>query len=178
MNPPHPTAAENKASLGGVIDTAAAAVAAARSPPVYRPKPVEAGTRKPGSPREEKHAEGGAGLAATAPAADTENAAEAAATAAAGSSLEGMEGTEDTGAGASATAAAAAAAAVDAAASGPTKRRFEMHLVPPQDAPVIMIQRLVRGRLMRETYKGIKVCAKDEKLLSAATMLWYGGLEA
>lgn len=32
-----------------------------------------------------------------------------------------------------------------------------MVLVPPQDAPVIIIQRLVRGQLMRETYQMLKV---------------------
>lgn len=80
-------------------------------------------------------------------------------TAAAAVSLGGLEGTEEKGAEATAAQAAeaAATAAAVATAMGPGVCRFEMVLVPPQDAPVIIIQRLVRGRLMRETYKMLKV---------------------
>ncbi len=87
-------------------------------------------------------------------------------------SPEGLGETEDTGAGGNtaATAAAAAARTAAAAASGPAQPRVYMLLVPPQDAPVIIIQRLVRGRLTRETYRALKVCTKNqqqEKLLLA-----------
>lgn len=112
-------------------------------------------------------------MAATAaPAADAEMAAEAAA---GGAAPEGLEGTEDTGAGGNAVAAAAAAAAggagaavvtagtAAAAALGSAKQRFEMLLVSPQDAPVIIIQRLVRGRLTREVYRALKVSTKNQE---------------
>eukprot|EP00903_Cladosiphon_okamuranus_P006276 g6158.t1 len=85
----------------------------------------------------------------------------AAATAPAADSLGMLEGAEDKGGEAPATPAAeaGATAATAATAMGPgasTFSTFEMVLVPPHDAPVLIIQRLVRGRLMRETYKILK----------------------
>lgn len=78
-------------------------------------------------------------------------------TAAAAVSLGGLEGAEEKGVEATATQAAEAVAAETATAMGPGARRFEMVLVPPDDAHVITIQRLIRGMLMRSTYKTLKV---------------------
>lgn len=65
-------------------------------------------------------------------------------------SLVGLDGTEETGG------EAAGASAVSAAAADPP-RRLEMVLIPPEDAPIIIIQRLVRGLIARETYARLKV---------------------
>ena len=117
------------------------------------------------SPRRAEHVGGGERLPAattttsTAAAAAAETAAAAAPeTPAAVGSSGGLEGTEEKGAEATAAQAAEGGAAAVAAATamGPGPR-FEMVLVPPQDAPVIIIQRLVRGQLMRETYQMLKV---------------------
>lgn len=74
-------------------------------------------------------------------------------------SLGGLEGTEEKVTEATATQAAevAAAAATATTAIGPGAGKLEMVLVPPQDAPILIIQRLIRGRLVRDTYRMLKV---------------------
>ncbi|CAM9516695.1 unnamed protein product, partial [Ectocarpus fasciculatus] len=62
----------------------------------------------------------------------------------------GMDGTEERVGGSSAGTAGAAAGAVPMAVG------VEMVLVPPEDAPVLVVQRLVRGWLTRQQYQSLK----------------------
>lgn len=63
-----------------------------------------------------------------------------------------MDGTEErVGAPSAGTAGAATAATVPMAVG------VEMVLVPPEDAPVLVVQRLVRGWLSRQQYQSLKV---------------------
>ncbi|CBJ29297.1 conserved unknown protein [Ectocarpus siliculosus] len=71
--------------------------------------------------------------------------------AAAGVPSGGMDGTEErVGAPSTGTAGAATAATVPMAVG------VEMVLVPPEDAPVLIVQRLVRGWLSRQQYQSLK----------------------
>lgn len=71
--------------------------------------------------------------------------------AAAGVPSGGMDGTEERAGGSSSGTAGAAAGAVPMAVG------VEMVLVPPEDAPVLVVQRLVRGWLTRQQYQSLKV---------------------
>ncbi|CAM9905411.1 unnamed protein product [Scytosiphon promiscuus] len=75
--------------------------------------------------------------------------------------LTGLDGTEETGG------ETAAALVVPPAVDPP--RRLEMVLVPPEDAPVIIIQRLVRGLIARDTYARLK---RSIVVIQAAVRGW------
>lgn len=140
-----------------------------------RQNPVEEAQRaaesEVDSTRKAEHVGGekSAATTATAGAAATETTKADTAAAASLGGLEGLEAkrTEATAAQAAEVAGAATAkAAAVATAMRPGTGKLEMVLAPPYDAPVIIIQRLVRGRLMRETYKMLKVLVSFQVFFS------------